>query len=253
EVELLEDFTSDKSALGQQLDQIGPTRTQRADDQGPETNDTPSLNAGRHDSNQLYDAVYLACDELMKDKPGRKVLVVFSNGADQGSKETMNDAVDSADHTGVEIYTIFMKGETERTPGSTTPGNNRRGGMGGGYPGGGGGYPGGGGGYPGGGGGYPGGGGRRQPEPTGANGIDGKKVMQEMAQRTGGHAYEARHSGDLVPIYKLIDDEMNGQYLLTYTPDKPDTEGDYHKVAITVDKKDDTVSVREGYYGASKD
>ncbi len=249
EVELLQDFTSDKSVLDQQLEQIGPTRTQHSsDDQGPETSDTPSLNNSPRDANQLYDSIYLACDELMKDKPGRKVLVLFSNGADHGSKETMNDAVDSADHAGVEIYTIFMKGDADRTPGSTMPGNNRRGGMGGGYPGGGGGYPGGGGGYPGGGGGYP-GGGRRQPEPTSANGVDGKRVMQEIAQRTGGHAYEAKHTGDLTPIYKLIDDEMNGQYLLTYTPDKPDTEGDFHKVAITTDKKDYTVSTREGYYG----
>ena len=250
EVELLEDFTSDKSALYQQIDQMGATRPQKSsDDQGPETTDSPTLNAGRHDANQLYDAVYLACDQMMKGKPGRKVLIVFSNGADHGSKETMNDAIDSADHSGVEVYTIFMKGEADRTPGSNMPGNRRGGYPGGGYPGGG--YPGG---YPGGGGGYPGGGGgRRQPEPTAGNGQDGKRVMEEMAQRTGGHAYEAKHSGDLEPIYKLIDEELNGQYLLTYTPDKPDTEGDYHKVAVTTDKKDCTVSTREGYYGKSSD
>lgn len=242
EVELLEDFTGDKIVLDQQLDQLGPTRAQHSDDQGPETNDSPSLNSSRHDANQLYDSIYLACDEMMKNKPGRKVLVVFSNGADHGSKETMNEAVDSADHSSVELYTVFMKGEDERTPGSSMPGS-RRGGMGGGYPGGGGGYPGGGGGYPGG------GGGRRQPEPTAGNGQDGKKIMQELAQRTGGHAYEAKHTSDLEPIYKLIDEEMNGQFLLTYTPDKPDTEGDYHKLAITTDKKDYTVSTREGYYG----
>lgn len=251
EVELLEDFTNDKSKIYAQLDEMGPTRQSKSEDQGPETTDTPSLSAGRHDSNQLYDAVFLACDQMMKGKPGRKVLVVFSNGADQGSKETMNDAVDSADRSGVALYTIFMKGEADRTPGSGMPGNNRRGGMG--YPGGGGGYPGGGGGYPGGGGGYPGGGGgRRQPQPTSANGIDGQKIMAEMGRRTGGHAFEAKHSGDLAPIYKLIDEELNGQYLLTYTPDKPDTEGDFHKVAITTSNKDDSVATREGYYGPEK-
>ncbi|MGH9591480.1 MAG: VWA domain-containing protein, partial [Bryobacteraceae bacterium] len=215
EVELLQDFTSDKSELYQQLDQLGPTRAKQSNDEGPETNDTPSLEGGRHNANQLYDAIYLACDELMKNKPGRRILVVFSNGADRGSKETMNDAVDAADRSGVDVYTIFLKGSEDRSLGSGL-GGNRRGGWGGG----GGGYPGGGGGYPGGGGGYPGGGGgRRQPEPKAGNGQDGKKIMQELAQRTGGHAYEAKHSGDLAAIYKLIDDEINGQYLLTYTPD----------------------------------
>jgi VWFA-related protein len=246
EVELLDDFTSDKSKLDQDLDEMGSTKQQRSDDEGPETNDTPSLNRGRHNGTQLYDAVFLANDELMKGKTGRKVLVVFSNGADRGSKETMNDAVDAADRTGVEVFTIFMKGEAEKTPGSEMPGNNRRGGIGGGYPGGGGGYPGGGGGYPGG------GGGRRQPEPTSATGADGKKIMQEVARRTGGHAFEAKHTSDLDPIYKLIDEELRGQYLLTYTPDKPDTEGEFHKVAVTPSNKDYSVSTREGYYGAEK-
>lgn len=249
EVELLDDFTSDKSKLDQDLDEMGSTKQQRADDEGPETNDTPSLSRGRHNGTQLYDAVFLANDELMKGKTGRKVLVVFSNGADSGSKETMNDAVDAADRAGVEVFTIFMKGDADKTPGSEMPGNNRRGGIGnpgGGYPGGGGGYPGGGGGYPGG------GGGRRQPEPTSGSGVDGKKIMLEVAQRTGGHAFEAKRTGDLDPIYKLIDEELRGQYLLTYTPDKPDTEGEFHKVAVTPSNKDYSVTAREGYYGAEK-
>lgn len=248
EVELIDDFTGDKSKLVEDVEDLGPTRQQRSDDQGPETNDTPSLDRGRHNTTQLYDAVFLACDEVMKGKTGRKVLVVFSDGADFGSKETMNDAVDAADRAGVEVYTIFIKGEADKSPGADMPGNHR----GGGYPGGGGGYPGGGGGYPGGGGGYPGGGGKRQPEPKSSSGVDGKRIMKEIADRTGGHPYEAKHTGDLEPIYKLIDDEMNGQFLLTYTPDKPDTEGDFHKVSVTTEKKDYSVTTREGYYGPEK-
>jgi len=67
----------------------------------------------RHGGTQLYDAIYLASDELMKPKDGRKALVVFSDGADRGSKETLNDAVDAADRANVAIYTIYFKGEQE--------------------------------------------------------------------------------------------------------------------------------------------
>jgi VWFA-related protein len=245
EVELLEDFTSDKAKLDQELEEMTPTRQEKSQDEGPETTDSPSQGHGRHNGTQLYDAIFLASDEVMKGKTGRKALIVFSDGADRGSKETMNDAVDAADRAGVEVYTIFFKGQPDRTPGSQMPGNNRRGGMGypGGYPGGG--YPGG---YPGGG--YP-GGGRRQPEPTSATGIDGKRIMMEIAQRTGGHAYEAHKTADLAAIYKLIDEELNGQYLLTYTPDKPDTDGEFHKVAVTTSNKDYSIATREGYYGKS--
>jgi VWFA-related protein len=247
EVELLQDFTSARDKLHSELDDMGSTSSSKRDTgEGPETTDNPNESSSkRRGGDQLYDAIYLSADELMKDKAGRKVLVIFSNGADNGSKETLNDAIDAADHAGLTIYTIFFKGEQQRSYGRDQfP--QQRGGIG--YPGSGGGYPGGGGGYPGG---NP-GGGKKQPEPRTASGIDGKKIMQEIASRTGGHAYEAKHTSDLDPIYKLIGDETRAQYLLAYTPDKPDTEGNFHKVVVTAREKDWTVSVPEGYYAPEK-
>src|ERR1700677_1791127 len=168
EVELLQDFTNSREKLHRELDDMVPTRASNDSSAGPETSDSGSSGQSRgHGGTQLYDAIYLACHELMASKDGRKALVVFSDGADRGSKETLNDAVDAADRANVAVYTIYFKGEQESN-GNSFPGS-RRGGMGGG------GYPGGGGGYPGGGGGYPGGGGRRGPDTTASNGQDGKK------------------------------------------------------------------------------
>jgi VWFA-related protein len=242
EVELLEDFTGSREKLDQELEDMGSTSKRHDDQGGPETTGddrTPTTN--RRASDQLYDALYLASDELMKGKDGRKALVIFSDGADKGSKETMNDAVDAADRAGLVIYTIFFKGEPERSN-SGFPGGGHHGGIG---------FPGsGGGGYPGGGSGNP--GGHKQPEPTSGAGIDGKKIMQEIATRTGGHAYEAKHTGDFEPIYKLIIDELRSQYLLTYTPDKQDKDGEFHKVVVTANNKDWSVSAPEGYYAPEK-
>jgi VWFA-related protein len=251
EVELLEDFTGSRDKLHEELEGMGSTSTRHDDTGGPETTgDERTPTSNRRASDQLYDAIYLAADEVMKEKKGRKVLVIFSNGADRGSRETMNDAVDAADHAGLAVYTIFFKGEQEKSGYTEYPGGGHHGG---GYPGGGGGYPGGGGGYPGGGGGYPGGGGgHKQPEPKSGNGVDGKKIMQEIANRTGGHAYEAKHTGDLEPIYKLISEELRSQYLLTYTPDREDKDRGYHKVVVTTNNKDWTVSAPEGYYAPEK-
>ncbi|HEY2467847.1 MAG TPA: VWA domain-containing protein [Terracidiphilus sp.] len=243
EVELLEDFTPSRDKLHHELDDMSASRVASRDDsEGPETTgddrERPSRARG---GTQLYDAIFLAADELMKHQDGRKALVVFSDGVDRGSKDTMNDAVDAADRSNVAIYTIYFKGQEERDSNFGFPGGNRRGG---------GGYPGGGGGYPGGGGGYPGGGGqRRQPKAV----VDGKKIMQEIATRTGGHAYEAKKREDLDAIYKLIAEELRGQYLLTYTPDKVDNEGGYHKIALKATKGDLQVSTREGYYAGGGD
>ena len=143
EVELLEDFTGSREKLHKELDEMGPSRGARDDPGGPETSDDERTRTrGGRGGTQLYDAIFLASDELMRPRDGRKALVVFSDGLDRGSKDSMNDAVDAADRANVAVYTIYFKGVQERRE-SNFPemGDDRRGG---GYPGGGGGYPGGG-------------------------------------------------------------------------------------------------------------
>jgi VWFA-related protein len=237
EVELLEDFTNSRDKLHRELDQMGPTSQERSS-QGPESSgDSGGYGQhGAHGGTQLYDAIYLASDELMKPKDGRKALVVFSDGADRGSKETLNDAIDSADRAGVQVFTVYFKGEEERQQ-SSFPGGHH-GGMG--YPGGG--YPGSGGGWPGGGGGGSGRRGGDQPQ------VDGKKIMQQIAQRTGGQFFEAKKKDNLDEIYGLIAGALRQQYLLTYTPYKVDTDGEFHRIGLKANNGDLTVITREGYY-----
>ena len=237
QVELLEDFTTSREKMHHELDDMSATRQKLDDTQGPETTgDERERPTNRRGGTQLYDAIFLASDELMKHKDGRKALVVFSDGVDRGSKDTMNDAIDAADRANVVVYTIYFKGQEDRNSNFGFPGNNRQGGIG---------YPGGGGGYPGGGGGYPGGGqGRGESKPA----VDGKKIMAQIADRTGGHAYEAKKKEDLDAIYKLIAEELRNQYLLTYTPDKVDNDGGYHKVLLKASKSDLTVTTRQGYF-----
>jgi VWFA-related protein len=244
EVELLQDFTASRDKLHHEIDDMGPTSRSGSDSQGPETTgDERGSQRGGRAGTQLYDAIFLASDELMKPKDGRKALLVFSDGVDHGSKESISEALDAAEHANVSIYTIYFKGEEERTN-SGFPGG-RRGGMGGGWPGGGGGgYPGGGGGYPGGG-----GGGGRGSQPQ----VDGRKIMDKIATQTGGRYFDTKKKQDLEEIYGIIADELHGQYLLTYTPDKEDNDGAYHKIVLKANNGDLTVMTREGYYAPGGD
>jgi VWFA-related protein len=243
EVELLQDFTNSRDKLHHELDNMSASREERYEgtDSGGSGGGSGSGNGDDRSrrsrgGTQLYDAIYLSSDELMKSKDGRKALVVFSDGADRGSKETLNEAIDAADHANVVIYTIYFKGEQDHNGNSSGfPGGGHRGG----------GYPGGGSGWPGGG-----NGGHRGGQPQGANGVDGKKIMQEIADRTGGHAFEAKKKDDLEAIYKLIEAELRNQYLLTYTPDKVDNEGGFHKIVLKASKDDLIVATREGYYAS---
>jgi VWFA-related protein len=242
EVELLQDFTGSREKLHHEIEEMSPSSRNQEDSQGPETTgDQRQRSNGARGGTQLYDAIFLASDELMKPKTGRKALVVFSDGVDRGSKESMSEALDAADHANVSIYTIYFKGEQERSDNGGYPGGGRRGGMGGGWPGGGGG------GYPGGGGGYPGGGGGRRGG-SGEPPVDGRKIMEQLATRTGGRFFEAKKKDNLEEIYGIIAEELRGQYLLTYTPDMVDNDGGYHKVVLKAKKDDLSVVTREGYY-----
>jgi len=237
EVELLEDFTNSREKLHRELDEMGPTEHER-NSQGPETTGDDRGETRARGGTQLYDAIFLASDELMKPKTGRKALIVFSDGVDRGSKETLNEALDAADHANLSVYTIYFKGETQRDFGGF-PGGHR----GGGYPGGGGGWPGSGGG------GYPGGGGHRRESES----VDGRKIMEQIATRTGGRYFEAKKKDNLEEIYNQIAEELRGQYLLSYTPDQVDNDGGYHKIALKPKNADLTVITREGYFAATSD
>ena len=171
EVELLKDFTASREKLHRELDEMGPSRPAQEDAQGPVSSGGDERSHGGRGGTQLYDAIFLASDELMKTQEGHKVLIVFSDGADRDSKESLSDAVDAAEKANVAVYAIYMKPEQER-------GGGKFPGLGGGHQGGG--YPGGGGG------GYPGGG--RSGGGEKAPAIDGKKILEKMATASFGLA-----------------------------------------------------------------
>ncbi len=242
EVELLVDLTSKPGEIHKELDDLGPTRATRNQSQGPETSDSDenggsgrSRTSGSRGGTQLYDAIYLASDEVMKSQSGRKVLIVFSDGVDRGSKESLNDAIDAADHADLSIYTVYFKGEEARSN-FGLPTNGGHHGIG---------WPGGVG-LPGGGGGNHGGSG--EPKPA----IDGRKIMEQLANRTGGHYFEAKRKDNLNDIYAQITEELRGQYLLTYTPDKPDPDGGYHKIILKTNDENLKIFTREGYFAPTK-
>ena len=243
EVELLQDFTTSRDKLHHEIEGMGPSSRSDDDRYGPETTgDDRDRSSGRRNGTQLYDAIFLASDELMKPKDGRKALVIFSDGVDRGSKESLSESLDAAEHANLTIYSIYFKGEQERTGGGFPGGGHH----GGGWPGGGGGgYPGGGGGYPGGGGGRR--GGSQEPQ------VDGKKIMEQIATRTGGRFFDTKKKEDLTEIYGYIAEELRGQYLMTYTPDMVDNDGGYHKIALKPSNGDLTVVTRTGYYAPGGD
>ncbi len=54
----------------------------------------------------LWDAVYLAANERLKSEAGRKVIVVITDGVDEGSRKTREEAIHEAQLADTVIYSI---------------------------------------------------------------------------------------------------------------------------------------------------
>jgi len=56
----------------------------------------------------LFDAVYLAAHDKMRAEAGRKILVLLTDGGDQGSQETLKTATEAAQKANTIIYVILI-------------------------------------------------------------------------------------------------------------------------------------------------
>jgi len=232
EVELLQDLTSSRQKLEASLHQLGrPQFSQTGGGGGssgsdPDTGGAGGGGRGAHGygggGTLLYDAVFLASDELMKKQQGRKALIILSDGVDRGSKGTLRDAIETAERADTLVYSILF---------ADKEGYGNGGGYGGGHMGGGG--TGGGGGH------------RHYPQESRP---DGKKVLQQLSKETGGRFFEVTKKETIDQIYAEIDEELRNQYALGYTPAKADADVGYHKIQLTTKQKDATVQTREGFY-----
>ena len=255
EVELLEDLTSDRVKLMKAIDEleIGNRRQQQQQQGGQYPNGGGGgypgggypgggypgggggypgggrrRGGGGQGGTDLYDAVYLGGNDIMTKQKGRKAMILLSDGEDTGSRETLSAAIESAQRADTLVYTILIRDSESGFSGPMMGGRGmgRRTGMG---------YPGGG---------YPGGGGNGR--------VDGKKVMQQLAQETGGRFFEISKSHPVDKIFQAIQEDLRNQYSIGYSSDAGKESATYYrKIHLTAKKKDLTVTAREGYYPAT--
>jgi VWFA-related protein len=167
---------------------------------------------GRAGGTKLYDSILLASDELMKKQQGRKALVLLTDGVDRGSKTTLYQAIASAQRSDTLVYSVLFEGSQPSPMGFGGMGRRPMGGPG---------YGG---------------------------GENGKKVLQQIAQETGGGFFQVSHSHPIDKIYETIQDELRNQYNLGYTSDQPPSGGVYRHIHLAVKNKGMVVQARDGYY-----
>ncbi|HEV2397707.1 MAG TPA: VWA domain-containing protein [Candidatus Sulfotelmatobacter sp.] len=166
------------------------------------TDNTEALAHGVHElrpggGTALYDAIYFACrDKLMKAPkatPVRRAMILLSDGDDNQSHVTREEAIEMAQRAEAIIYTI-----------STNV--------------------------------------------SGTKGA-GDKVLERIADATGGHAFFPFQIREVADAFAAIQDELRSQYAVSYKPADFRPDGHYRTIEIVAnDRKNFRVRARRGYY-----
>ena len=78
--------------------------------------------------------------------------------------------------------------------------------------------------------------------------LRGDKVLQQLADATGGRAFFPYKMKDIKNSFSAIEDELRSQYVISYHPADFDADGRYRSIQITALKKDLQVRARTGYF-----
>ena len=226
EVELLQDLTSSRKDLEAALRDVERPQFNRRSSSGGGGGAPQGRGQGRGfgGGTALYDAIFLAADELLKKQQGRKAVVLLSDGVDNGQQDLdrRRDRIRPARrHAGL-LHPLSQTKAAAARLASAAPGmgrGGRRGGGGGRFP---------------------------QPQTQRREPVDGKKILQRISQETGGGYFEVSNKMPLDKIYDQIEEELRNQYSLGYTPGQ--ASGGYHKILVSVKRKNLTVRARDGYY-----
>lgn len=166
------------------------------------TDNTELLAHGVHElrpggGTALYDALYFACrDKLLKTPKSitvRRAIILLSDGEDNQSHVTREEAIEMAQRAEAIVYTI-----------STNV--------------------------------------------TGTKGA-GDKVLERIADATGGRAFFPFQIRDVANAFTEIQDELRSQYAISYKPADLKSDGHYRTIEIEAnDRKNFRVRSRRGWY-----
>jgi len=149
----------------------------------------------------LYDALYFACrDKLMKAPKSitvRRAVILLSDGEDNQSHVTREEAIEMAQRAEAIVYTISTNVSGTKGPGD--------------------------------------------------------KVLERIADATGGRAFFPFQIRDVANAFSEIQDELRSQYAIAYKPADFKADGHYRTIEIvTNDRKSFRVRSRRGWYAPTQ-
>jgi VWFA-related protein len=153
-------------------------------------------------STRLYDAIFYACRERLQNTSEpmsvRKAIVLITDGEDNSSRTTREEAIDMALRANVIVYTI-----STNFPGYAESGKY-------------------------------------------------DKILQRIADATGGRWFEPFQVTDVANAFAQIQADLRSQYALAYRPEDFKHDGRYRTIEIMAEHKGLKVHSRHGYYAPAE-
>jgi Ca-activated chloride channel family protein len=178
----------------------------------------------------IYEAVWLALQEVLKPKKERTALVLFTDGVDTASrKASQKETLELATESKATIYSIYFNTEGDLPPGygptvggiplpQTFPPVMR-------------------------------------PYPSPGSQMEsraGREYLKKLAENSGGLVVDALDIQDLGPAFDEIARELSSQYSIGYYSTNAKHDGKFRKIEVKVVKPGLVARTKKGYY-APKD
>lgn len=167
-------------------------------------------NGGRGVSTALFDAVVLASDAYMKEQRGRKAIILLSDGMDDGSRSTLNEAIGAALRADTSVYSIHI---FNRAPypadGPVTSAADSRGQQ---------------------------------------RIAFGRQVLMRLSRQTGGGFFEITDKESVQTAFAAIEEELRNQYSLGFSPAAASAFPGFHSVILTATPPGLTVQTSDGFF-----
>jgi VWFA-related protein len=179
----------------------------------------------------LFEAVWLALEEVLKPIRERKALILFTDGVDTRSRKVSeHETIELAKESDATLYCIYFNTDRDvtRPLGGPTVG----------------GIP------------LPGPTGIFDPRPgSGTQRYEyarGRSYLLKLAEFSGGYVFDALEMDDLRPAFEQIARELASQYSIGYYPTNTKKDGKFRKVEVRLKKPGLVARTKKGYYAKKR-
>ena len=169
----------------------------------------------------LNDAVYVTCDDLLKEVAGKKAIILLTDGVDTGSMVSYQEVVDLGIRSEAIVYVVSKLDEywgmaiAARMEFAA----------------------------------------RSQIVPRQLTDdfiLEVRRFLQKLADQTGGRVLNSQAFSSLIDVYAQVAEELKNQYYVSYVPSNRLRDGIWRNISVRVINPGTVVGTRPGYYAPTE-